>query len=203
MSKEHCLKKTSYDCRCFILCSYYYQVLCRLYSGGNTNCKQEIHSKQILVKGVLFWYNFGISTGCCRAVFSGNKPSYQWHIFQKYEGLRRILRFQAVITFFGKYEDHLGLSTKSIRSFKYFLIAYTLIHCISYGWHMLLCPNKSEVDVLNSMTMDGLYLKNKIWRVLQHFKICQMFILGYNHFNIHRIWRYTCCQWEWEVVLCG
>ena len=135
-------------------------------------------------------------------LFFGNKPSYQWHIFQKYEGLRRILRFQAVITFFGKYEDHLGLSTKSIRSFKYFLIAYTLIHCISYGWHMFLCPNKSEVDVLNSMTMDGLYLKNKIWRVLQHFKICQMFILGYNHFNIHRIWRYTCCQWEWEVVLC-
>ena len=152
---------------------------------------------------LLFWYNFGISTGCCRAVFSGNKPSYQWHIFQKYEGLRRILRFQAVITFFGKYEDHLGPSTKSIRSFKYFLIAYTLIHCISYGWHMLLCPNKSVVDVLNSMTMDGLYLKNKIWRVLQHCKICQMFILGYNHFNIQRIWRYTCCQWEWEVVLCG
>ena len=129
-----------------------------------------------------------------QSCFFGNKPSYQWHIFQKYEGLRGILRFQAVITFFGKYEDHLGLSTKSIRSFKYFLIAYTLIHCISYGWHMLLCPNKSEVDVLNSMTMDGLYLKNKIWRVLQHCKICQMFILGYNHFNIQRIWRYTCCQ---------
>ena len=35
-------------------------------------------------------------------LFHGDKPSYQWHVFQKYEGLRRILRFHSVTTFFGK-----------------------------------------------------------------------------------------------------
>ena len=35
-------------------------------------------------------------------LFLGNKPSYQWYIFQKYEGLRRILRFHSVTIFFGK-----------------------------------------------------------------------------------------------------
>jgi len=62
--------------------------------------------------------------------------------------LRRLLRFYSLTKFFGKYEDHLGLSTKSIRSFKYFLIAFALIHCISCGWYMLACPADNGEDLI-------------------------------------------------------
>ena len=46
--------------------------------------------------------------------------------------------------FKGKYEDQLGVPTKLIRSSKYCLVAYTLIHTVSCGWYLLACPNESD-----------------------------------------------------------
>ena len=51
------------------------------------------------------------------------------------------------ICFLGKYEERLGFSTKSIRSFKYMLIAFSLMHCISCGWYALACPNEADGKV--------------------------------------------------------
>lgn len=64
------------------------------------------------------------------------KPEYHYYPNELKSKLNFIL---------GKYEDQLGFSTKSIRSFKYLLVAYALIHCLSCGWYVLACPNEASV----------------------------------------------------------
>lgn len=80
-------------------------------------------------------------------IFVAVKGNYVhgWQYVIRIGKLNRILRFYSTTAFFGKYEDQLGFNTKAIRSFKYVLVAYTLIHTISCGWYSFACPNEAEV----------------------------------------------------------
>ena len=46
----------------------------------------------------------------------------------------------------GNHEDQLGISTKAVRTVKYLLIAFLLIHFASCGWYILACPNEADVE---------------------------------------------------------
>jgi len=59
--------------------------------------------------------------------------------------LLKILRFYTLTSCFGTHEDQLGISTKAVRTIKYLLIAFLLIHFASCGWYILACPNEADV----------------------------------------------------------
>ena len=60
-----------------------------------------------------------------------------WEYDTRLEKINRMIRFYIVINVLQKYEDRLGGNSKVIRSIKYGLVGFTIVHLMSCGWYTL------------------------------------------------------------------
>ena len=67
-----------------------------------------------------------------------------WAYDTRLEKINRMIRFYIVINVLQKYEDRLGGNSKVIRSIKYGLVGFTIVHLMACGWYTLACPNESR-----------------------------------------------------------